>query len=313
MDQKDPYKILNVPRNASQDEIRRSYRRLAKELHPDRNPGNKSAERRFKEVAAAYEVLRDPQRRAQFDQFGAGGPRPDFRSWSSHGESPFGGSVDVDFGGLGDLGSIFEQFFRRPGGSGGGRRAKQRAAVRGGDIEHTLDLGFEEAIRGASRELRLSIDGSAAKTERIQVRIPAGVANGQRIRLKGKGQPGPGGAGDLFIRCRVSPHPYFRREGNDIYLELPLGITEAALGAKIDVPTLAGVTRLTVPPGTSGGTKLRLRGRGVRDQRTGNAGDMYVIPQIAVPKELSERARELLDELAAELKQEPRAQTGWPK
>ncbi len=311
MDHKDPYEILGVPRNASQDEVKRAYRRLAKELHPDRNPGNKAAEAKFKEVQAAYEVLGDPQRRAQYDRFGAGGPTPDFQTWTTGGPSPFEG-VDFDFGSIGDLSSIFEQFFRRPGARGRTRRSSQRPAPRGADIEHTIDLSFEEAVRGTSRQIKLSASGGSALSERIEFRVPAGVADGQRVRVKGKGHEGPGGRGDLMIRCRIGPHPFFRRSQNDILLDLPLTVSEAVLGAKIDIPTLDGLTRVTVPPGTSSGTKLRLRGKGVRDQRSGVTGDLYAVTRVVVPKEVSSRGRELLDELTGELNQHPRAGLGWP-
>ena len=310
MDQKDPYEILGVGRNASQEEIKRAYRRLAKQYHPDRNAGDKSAERKFKEVQAAYEVLGDAQRRAEFDRFGAGGPKPNFRTWTTTGPSPFEGE-GFGFEGLGDLGSIFEQFFQRPSARRRVRRTSRRPQPRGADVEYTVELAFEDAVHGTSREIRLSTDGSRA--QRIELRFPAGVGDGQRIRVKGKGQEGPGGAGDLMIRCRVRPHPYFRREGNDILLEVPLSVTEAILGVKIDVPTIDGVTRLTIPAGTSGGTKLRLRGKGIRAQRTGVVGDMYVIPRIIVPKDVSARARALLDELASELRQDPRAGLGWAR
>jgi curved DNA-binding protein len=311
MDHKNPYEILGVPRDASQNDIKRAYRRLAKELHPDRNPGNKAAEAKFKEVQAAYEVLGDPQRRAQYDRFGAGGPTPDFQTWTTGGPSPFEG-VDLDFGPLGDLSSIFEQFFRRPTGHGGARRARPRPSPRGADIEHAIDLSFEEAVRGTSRQIRLSAGGGNARSETIEFRVPAGVADGQRIRVKGKGQEGRGGRGDLMIRCRVHPHPFFRREQNDILLELPLSVSEAILGAKVDIPTLDGITRVTVPPGASSGTRLRLRGKGIPDQRSRATGDMYVVTRVAVPKDVSPRGRELLEELAAELNQHPRANLGWP-
>jgi len=310
MSHKDPYEILGVSRDASPEEIKRAYRRLAKQYHPDRNPGDRQAEARFKEIQAAYEVLGSPERRAQYDRFGAGGPRPDFHTWTTGGATPFEG-IRFDFDSLGDLSSIFEQFFSRPASRPRGRRAERAAAPRGGDIEATIDLGFEEAARGAIRELRLQSDGQA-RSERIQVRIPAGVSDGQRIRVRGKGQPGPGGNGDLFIRCRVHPHPYFRREGNDILLDLPLSLAEAVRGAKIDIPTLHGVTRITVPPGTSSGLKLRLRGKGIQPPGAATPGDMYVVARVMVPRELSPRARELFDQLAAELDQHPRDGLGWP-
>jgi DnaJ-class molecular chaperone len=312
MTHKDPYDILGVSRQASQDEIKRTYRRLAKQYHPDRNPDNKESETRFKEIQAAYEVLGDPDRRAQYDQYGAGGPRPDFQTWTTGRQTPFEG-VDFDFGSAGDLSSIFEQFFRRPSRGARSRPSARRPAPRGTDLEHTIELSFEEAARGTSREVRLAAGGSKGESERIEFRIPAGVTNDQRIRIKGKGHEGPGGRGDLMIRCRVRPHPYFRRDGNDIVLDLPLSVAEALRGAKIDIPTLDGTTRMTVPPGTSGGTKLRLRGKGISAPRASAPGDMYVIARVVVPKELSPRAAELLEELARELDQRPRERLGWPQ
>jgi DnaJ-class molecular chaperone len=313
MDRKDPYKILGVSRSAAQDEIKRAYRRLAKEHHPDRNPGDKGAEQRFKEVQAAYEVLGDPQRRAQYDRFGAGGPKPEFHTWSTGRGSPFA-ETDFDFSSLGDLTSIFEQFFS--GGAGARtrrRRAASRPRRRGADIEHTVELSFEEAAGGTVREVMLTARGGReARPERIQFRVPGGVSDGQRIRVKGKGQDGPGGRGDLMILCRIRPHAYFRRDGLNVLLDLPLTIREAALGAKVDIPTLDGVTRVTVPAGTSGGTKLRLREKGIRDQRAEKVGDMLVVVRIQLPKSVSPKARGLLDELESELDLRPRADLGWP-
>jgi curved DNA-binding protein len=313
---KDPYEILGVSRSATQDEIKKAYRRLAKQYHPDRNPNDKTAEQRFKEVHAAYEVLGDPERRAQYDRFGAGGPAPDVRTWTTGGR---GGvrfeDIPFDFeglGGLGDLTSIFEQFFAR----GGPARTRRRsggarsAALRGADLEHEVELSFEEALRGAVREVLLS--GSDSHSERIQFRVPPGVHDGQRIRIRGKGQEGPGGRGDLMIRCHIRPHPYFRLEGRDILLDVPLTLTEAALGTQVEIPTLEGTAVVKVPPGTSSGTKLRLRGHGV-PQPTGPRGDMYAIVQIHAPKAVSSRARALLTELEGEFNERPRERLGWRK
>lgn len=309
MTQKDPYDILGVSRDASQDEIKRAYRRLAKQHHPDHNPNDKAAEQRFKEVQAAYEVLGDAERRAQFDRFGAGGPAPDVHAWTTGRASPFE-DVRVDFGSIGDLTSIFEQFFSRGAGGPGRTRTARRPAVRGADIEHTVELSFEEAVHGTVRTVALS-GGPQQSSERIEFRVPAGIQDGQRIRVRGKGQDGPGGRGDLMIRCRVRPHPYYRREGLDILLELPLTYAEAALGTQVEIPTLSGPTVLTVPPGASGGTKLRLRERGIHDERTGKTGDMYAVVRVQVPKELTPRARELIAELSEELQQHPREGLAW--
>ena len=313
MNRKDPYKILGVSRTASQDQIKRAYRRLAKEHHPDRNPGDQGAEQRFKEVQAAYEVLGDAQRRTQYDRFGAGGPTPEFHTWSTSRGTPFA-DTDFDFSSLGDLTGIFEQFFSSGSGARGRRRrTASRPRPRGVDIEHAVELSFEEAAGETVREVMLTARGGrAARPERIEFRVPAGVADGQRIRVKGKGQDGPGGRGDLMILCRIRPHPYFRRDGLNVLLDLPLTIREGALGAKVDIPTLDGITRVTVPAGTSGGTKLRLREKGIRDQRTGKTGDMLVAVRIQLPKSMSPKAHKLLDELESELDLRPRADLGWP-
>ncbi len=309
---KDPYEILGVGRSASPEEIKQAYRRLAKKYHPDRNPGDRTAESRFKDLQAAYEVLGDPRRRADYDRFGAGGPRPDFRTWGPANGVHVEG-IHLDFG---DLSSVFEQFFSR-----GGTATRRRRAARSGsarndeafpvDLEQELPLSFEEAARGCTREIRLgSLSGGHA--ERLDVRIPAGVSDGQRIRIAGHGHVGPAGRGDLYIRCRIRPHPYFQRDGLDVSLELPLTIAEAVLGTKIDIPTLDGPTRLIVPPGTSSGARLRLRGRGVREARSGQTGDLYAIVRIVVPRSVSPEAAELLRRADELISMNPRAGLAWP-
>lgn len=309
---KDPYEILGVSRNATAEEIKRAYRRLAKESHPDRNRNDKRAAERFKEVRAAYEVLGDPQRRAQYDRFGAGGPMPDVHTWTSGAGAPFE-DLGFDFGRADDLTSIFEQFFTRAGGARGRRRTRAaNVQTRGADLEYALEISFEEAVCGTKREVVLSGGPGADEQERIQFRIPPGVHDGQLIRLRGKGQEGPGGRGDLLIRCHVRPHAYFRREGRDILVDLPLSLTEAALGAEVEIPTLGGTTIVRVPAGTSSGTKLRLRGRGVSGAGAEPAGDLYAVVRIQAPKTLSARARQLLTELSQELNQKPREDLGWP-
>ena len=298
---RDPYEILEVSRNASQDEIKRAYRRLAKQHHPDRNPGNEQSEGRFKEVQAAYEVLGDPEHRAQYDRFGAGGPKPDFQSW---GGAPPPNGVSVNFGDMGDLSSIFEQFFSqgRARSATRGRRTARPAqpAVKGGNVEHAVHLTLEEAARGTSREVVLRLAAGAEHNERIEFRIPAGVADGQRIRIAGRGQDGPGGRGDLIVVCHVRPHPIFRRTGLDLTQDLRISFRDAALGTKLQVPgLLEGAVWVTIPPGTPGGTKMRLRGRGMRDERSGETGDMYVVIRIEVPRQPSDEARALIEQLDA--------------
>jgi curved DNA-binding protein len=309
MTSKDPYAILGVERQASAEEIKRAYRRLAKEYHPDRNPGNKSAEQRFKEVHAAYEVLGDRQRRAQYDRFGAGGPAPQFYAWTADAGAPYEGAR-FDFDSLGDLTSIFEQFFARAEPRGRQRRGSRTARPRGADVSAVVELSFEEALHGTARELVLAESGQGGQTERIEVRIPPGVHDGQRIRVQGKGQAGPGGPGNLMILCRIRTHPIVRLEGRDVLLDLPLTFTEAALGASVEIPTPDGPTVVKVPPGTSSGTKLRLRGRGMPEGRGGARGDLFAIVRIVAPKQVSPPARRLLEELERELAQKPR--TPWP-
>lgn len=306
MANKDPYDILGVTRSASQDEIKRAYRRLAKEFHPDRNANKAEAERRFKEVQAAYEVLGDAERRAQYDRFGAGGPAPEFHNWTNQGGPQ--GDFFTNIGDLGDLSSIFEQFFRRsapqgrPGRSG---RAARRGGPRGADLEHTIELTLEEAARGTQRDVLLSVNGDARQAERIVFKVPAGVRDGQRIRVRGKGHEGSGGRGDLMIRCRIQAHPRLRREGQNLYTDVRLSLFDALRGTQVEVPTLDGAATVRVPAGTAGGAKLRLAGRGLHDPRGGTTGDLFAVVRVDIPDyaRLSPRAQALLDDLAEELQQ----------
>lgn len=306
---KDPYEILGVSRTATPEEIKRAYRRLAKQHHPDHNPQNAAAAgERFKQIQAAYEVLGDPERRAQYDRFGAGGPAPDVRTWAQDGAHAGAEGMPFNFDSFGDLSSIFEQFFSRGSTS---FRSGRRSTVRGADLEHTIEITLEEALRGTVRDVALSTGHAGSEPEHIRFKVPAGVTDGQRIRVRGKGQDGPSGRGDLLIRCRILPHAYLRREGHDLYLDLPLTFTEAALGTQIEIPTLAGRSVLKVPPGTSSGTRLRLRGAGVRDPHSGRTGDLYAVVKIHAPKALTERARELLHALEKELSERPREGPHW--
>ncbi len=322
----DYYDVLGVPRDATPEQIKKAYRALAKKYHPDRNPGDRSAEARFKQVQEAYDVLSDPQKRALYDRYGAAGvggsagPRPGPGGARVHTWGPGGAQeipiediadlFDIFGGGFGTRGgggggeSLFEQFFG--GGRRGGRRTRVEPPPGSGDIEREVTLTFDQAIQGT--QLELNVDGRL-----VRVKIPPGVANGQRIRARGKGRPaGPGlPPGNLLIVCRVLPHPYFKRIGNDIYLDVPVSITEAALGAKIEVPTLGGKMLVKVPPGTASGTKLRLRGRGVVSPRSQTPGDQYVVIRIVPPAVLTPRQRELLEKLRAESGPSPREALGW--
>jgi DnaJ-class molecular chaperone len=305
---RDFYEVLGVTRSATADEIKRAYRTLAKKYHPDRNPNDPDAERRFKEVQTAYETLSDTEKRQRYDQFGAAGvgqwdtdPRGQrVYRWGTESSINAEDLEDL-FSAFGDrTGSrggagIFEQLF------GGGRRRTAAVPARGRDAEHHVAIPFEDAVRGTTVSLRIESENNG-RGETLEVKIPPGVENGQRIRLKGRGQPGRGrgDAGDLFLVVSVLPHPDFRREGADIFVEVPVTPADAALGAKIEVPSLDGRTTVTLPPGTSSGSRLRLRGRGIPARGAAPAGDQYVIVKIAVPRTLSPAQRELYEKLRAQ-------------
>ncbi len=306
----DYYAVLGVPRDASEQDIRSAYRKLAREYHPDVNkdPG---AEDRFKEISEAYEVLRDKDKRERYDRLGsnwkagqdvsgargAGGYEEAFRGGDGFSE------VRVDFGG-GDFSDFFESFFagQGPRGRGGGGRAGANGfSRRGGDQEATLELTLEEAAAGGKRRLSLG-DGRD-----FEVDIPPGVRSGQRIRLAGQGETGSGGgpAGDLFLRVRIKRHPQFRVKGSDLYVDLPVSPWEAALGAEVPVRTLSGTARVRVPPHSSSGRRLRLRGQGL-PSIGGSPGDLHAVVTVRVPKRLTKEERELFEQLAAVSKFDPR-------
>ncbi len=337
MAQRDYYQVLGVSRNASADDIKRAYRKLAKQHHPDRNPGDKNAETRFKEVQEAYDVLGDEQKRKSYDRFGHAGVGAGAGAGTAGGwrGAPGGsrvytwgspGTQEVPIEDLDDLfsafaggfgrqaheprGSIFEEFFGR--GRGPASEAGHQEAPGTKDIAHAVSLTFDQAVRGTTLELTLPHAGGNGPAK-VHVKIPPGVADGQRIRLRGKGRPGRrGGApGDLYILCQVQPHPWFRRMGHDVYLELPLSLTEAALGAKVEIPTLDGNTVLTVPPGTPSGTKLRLKAKGVQPAGDKPRGDQYVVVRIVPPSRLSPRQKELLEQLRDAGDDSPRKDLGW--
>ena len=278
----DPYKILDVEKTASEDEIRKAYRKLAKVHHPDLNPGKKEAEEKFKAINAAYALLSDAEKRAKFDrgEIDASGAEvhPERQYYRDFGED-FGRSKyrpGFDGGGAAgfdadDLSSIFEEMLRQRGGPGGGAR---EFAMRGQDARYQLSVDFLDSAKGAVRRITLPDGGS------LDVTIPAGLRDGQTLRLKGKGMPGVGSgpAGDALIEVHVRPHPFFRRDGNDIIVELPVTLKEAVNGAKVETPTLEGVVALTVPPHASTGTRLRLKGRGIA------GGHQYVELKVVLPR-----------------------------
>lgn len=276
---RDPYDTLAVPRTASADDIKKAYRQLAKKLHPDLNPGNAKAAAQFKEVSAANDLLSDPEKRARFDrgEIDASGAevrrRPSHRSYAeSPGGAKYSGGIDPE--------DIFEEFFsgRQPSGNRSGSGFRSGFKARGADVAYEMKVDFLDAARGAKRRLTLP-DGKV-----LDVTIPPGSHDGQQLRLKGQGTPGLGGgaAGDAYIQIEVSPHPYFRREGVDIHLELPVTLSEAVAGAKIPVPTIDGTVTMTIPKGSNTGSTLRLKGKGVPDG--GGRGDQYVRLTVVLPE-----------------------------
>jgi DnaJ-class molecular chaperone len=273
---RDPYEVLGVRREATADEIKKAYRQLAKKLHPDLNPGNAKAAAQFKDVSAAYDLLSDADKRARFDrgEIDASGaeqrPRSSYRAYA---ESPGGAKYSGGF----DPGDIFEDLFgRNRGGGWGGRGGGFK--TRGADVAYEITVDFLEAVNGAKKRLTLP-DGRT-----LDVTIPPGSEDGQQLRLKGQGTAGLGGgpSGDAYIEIHVKPHPFFRREGVDIHLNLPVTVPEAVLGAKITVPTVDGTVTMTIPKGSNTGTTLRLKGKGV-PKRGGVRGDQYVRLEVYLP------------------------------
>jgi molecular chaperone DnaJ len=278
---KDLYATLGVPENADTDTIKKAYRTLAKQNHPDATGGDKKKTERFKEVGDAYAVLSDPKKRQEYDRLrhapvGADGMPQGFDADAFSqifGDFRGGGAGG---GGLGDLGDLFSSIFGMGGGGMGGARVRQS---RGADMKATLEVTFQEAALGTRRSLRTGSGQS------VEVNVPPGVENGARLRVPGQGaQGGRGGrAGDLYLDVSVVPDPHLRRSGQDIELTLPLTVTEAILGTQIDVPTVDGQVRITIPPGTSSGAKLRLRGKGAKTP-DGTRGDQFCRIEIVVPK-----------------------------
>jgi molecular chaperone DnaJ len=351
------YEALGVPKNASQDEIKKAYRKLARENHPDRNPGDAAAEARFKEVQAAYDVLRDPEKRKQYDTFGT----PNGRAGQGAGPQGFGG---FDF----DLGDLFGGLF---GGRGGTRTARPQPN-RGADVEAVVNLSFEDSLRGVETRIPVDLEtacrdcgGTGAKpgtapricpecngrgvlaesqglfalsqpcprcrgngtvvdepcprcagtgrerrTKRYTVKVPPGVKDGTRIRLKGKGEPGAAGGppGDLWVVTRVADSPLYERRGADLVIDVPVTYPEAALGATVEVPTPDGPISLKVPAGSADGKLLRVRGRGAPRLNGSGRGDLLARVRVTVPKKLTKAERKALEELQKVSREDPRAE-----
>jgi curved DNA-binding protein len=298
----DYYKTLGVPKTSTADEIRKAYRKLARVNHPDAKPNDATAAEKFKEIQEAYDVLNDAEKRQQYDQFG-----PDFHRMGPGGPGAGsggfnGGSSQVDLEELFGKGGIdFGQFFGGSMGGGpasSGTRRGKRGTARGEDVRATVQVSFETAVAGGSVDVRLDRGGAA---ETLGVKIPAGVGEGQVIRLAGQGSPGGRGgtSGDLLLRIEILPHPYFRREGSNLLLDVPVTPSEAVLGTKVEVPTLSeGPVVVKVPSGTSTGMKLRLRGKGVMNPQTKLVGDQFVVIKIVLPKKISDEDKALYEKLA---------------
>jgi DnaJ-class molecular chaperone len=296
----DPYTVLGVPRTATEADIRRAYRKLAKELHPDLNPSNRAAsEERFKKVSAAYSVIGDPEKRKQYDRGeidATGEPRRGFRR-------PAGGPFDGRAGGAQSgedfsFGDIFSDLFGSMRGRG---EPGSPFGLKGRDVRYSLEVDFLEAAAGAKKRVTLPDSGA------LDISVPQGVTNGQTLRLKGRGAPGRRGAeaGDALVEIRVRPHSYFKRVDDDIVLDVPITIDEAALGAKIEVPTISGRVQLTLPKGTSSGRVFRLKGRGVHNVTSGHTGDQLVSVRIVLPDTIDEGLSYFLSEWRQKHKYDP--------
>ena len=316
----DHYQTLGVPRTASAEEIRKAYRELARKYHPDLHPDDESAKEQFKKVQSAFDVLNDPSKREMYDRYGssfegvgAGGPGGGWGGGPFRGGGggfPGGAEIDLEslFGGAGGFGDLFGA-----GRSRGGARGRKRAAqMPGEDVSAQIAVPFRLAIDGGKTDVRVDRDG---KVETITVTIPQGLPDGARMRLRGQGMPGTGGgpAGDLLLEVNVEPHPVFRRDGDTLELTLPVTLAEAIEGAKVDVPTPWGTIALRIPPGTSGGRKLRATGMGVR-HANGAKGDLIAEVQIMLPVggDAAAAARLLEAAKAAEAgAANPRTQLRW--
>ena len=315
---KDYYELLGVTRDATKEEISKAFKKLARKYHPDLNPDDTSAEEKFKEINEAYEVLKDPEKRKLYDSLG-----PNWQQGQDFQPPPGFDNMHFEFrtggggpGGMGGGGFDFSDFFETIFGGGGGFQTSgmgggfqqggpyggfggRAQAQRGADAEASIQLTLEEALAGGARPISLQVPGPGGmSTKTLNVTIPAGVKEGQRIRLSGQGNPGFGGgpAGDLYLKVGFAPHPRFKVEDANIVLDLPLAPWEAALGATVSVPTLEGAVEMKIPPGTSSGKKLRLRGKGLGP--AGKRGDMLVRVMVQVPPSASEDEKELWDRLA---------------
>lgn len=320
---RDPYTVLGVAKTASADDVKKAFRKLAKKFHPDQNKGDPKAQEKFAEASSAYEILGDEKKRAQFDRgeidaegkprgfegFGAGGG-PFRRGGGAGGGfehfefdaggNPFGRAGAGGARGGFDASDFFDLF------GGGGRNARGRQPQRGQDVAETVSVSLTDAIRGASARVALP----TGKT--LEVAVPAGIEDGKQIRLKGQGQPGQGGgpAGDAIVTVKIARHPYFRVDGRDVRLDLPVTLYEAVLGGKVEAPTLTGKVELTVPAGTTGGRTLRLRGKGLPAGDGKAAGDLLITLRVVLPEDSSPELEELMRQWQANKPYDPRKDLG---
>jgi curved DNA-binding protein len=343
---KDFYKTLGVERSADEKAIKKAYRKLARQHHPDINPNDKNAEAKFKEINEAYQVLSDPEKRELYNQFGedfdkvaAAGGAAGAGNWaggvynSGYGAPGGYGAQGVDFsevfgrgastrgGGFdpAQAGDLFENLFGGRGARGASTRGggfdfggRRRGPIQGEDIEQPIEISLGESIRGTQRSLNLTIENpnnGLRETRNVTIKIPASVREGARVRAAGKGASGEDGgpAGDLYLKISIAPHPFWKREGDDLRCELPISFTEAALGATVRVPAPTGELQLKIPAGTSSGQTFRLSGRGVARLKGDGNGDIFVTTKVMVPKNLTEREEKLVRDLAAERSENVRA------
>ncbi len=300
MEFKDYYQILGVPRNADEKTIKRAYRELARKYHPDTNAKDKSLEEKFREINEAYQVLSNPDKRAKYDQLGSNWEELSQRTAYTGGE-PF---ADFDIG-QAPFSDFFRVFFGGNDVMSGFTQAKRRARrIKGEDALVRVEITLEEAFNGSTRSLDLRMN---RKQKRLEVKIPAGVENGTRIRLRGQGYPSSSGgeAGDLYLEVKILPHPYFERKGADVYIEIPVTLAEAVLGAKIEVPSLKDKVLLSIPPETQNGALIRLKGLGFPP-----AGAEYVKVKVVLPDHLSMEEKKLFEELKKHESKNPRAHMG---
>ena len=342
MDYKDYYQTLGVSKGASQKDIKQAYRRQARKHHPDVNPGDRGAEVRFKEINEAYAVISDSEKRQKYDQLGANWQQYERVAQQDGGGFPPGfEGFHVEFEGQpgaerpGGFSDFFKIFFGEGfdadsirGGTGPesgrrrGRRGTRRGpragglgfdatASKGRDVSAPLEITLEDAFRGSQRRLALQ-NNSGSSQQQIEVKIPPGVKNGSRVRVAGKGEPGVGGApsGDLYLDVKLLPHSLYRREGDNLYVDVPVTVTEAALGAEVEVPTFSGRTRIKVPAGSQNGRLLRLREKGMPQLKKDGHGDLFARVEVVTPTELSEKERELLEELNSLRSEDLRAHFG---